>query len=165
MPIIRYCKLTSILEDGLALKGNAPRFFAKVSRFGLPYFSVAFSASFALLAYMAVSSGAGKVFGWYVLIYSLRSLLSPQQSPPQRHTDMILFIRFANMTSVSGLMSWFGISVIYTQFYKGVKAQGLDRRSLPFRAPLQPFAAYYSAAFALLICIVSLNQPCHLPIE
>ncbi|KAI0088059.1 amino acid permease [Irpex rosettiformis] len=111
---------------GLALKGNAPSFFAKVSRFGLPYFSVAFSASFGLLAYMAVSNGAGHVFGW-----------------------------FSNMTSVSGLMSWFGISVIYTQFYKGVKAQGLDRNSLPFRAPLQPFAAYYSAAFALFICLFS----------
>ncbi|KAI0798668.1 amino acid permease [Irpex lacteus] len=111
---------------GLALKGNAPWFFAKVSRSGLPYYSVAFSASFGLLAYMAVSSGAGRVFGW-----------------------------FANMTSVSGLMSWFGISIIYTRFYAGVKAQGLDRRSLPFRAPLQPFAAWYSAAFALFVCIMS----------
>lgn len=61
------------------------------------------------------------------------------------------------MTSVSGLMSWFGISVIYIRFYAGLKAQGFDRSKLPFRSPFQPFAAYYSAFFSLLICIVSLR--------
>ncbi|KAI0697278.1 amino acid permease [Cytidiella melzeri] len=111
---------------GLALRGNAPKFFATVSKSGLPYYSVAFSASFGLLAYMAVSNGAGRVFGW-----------------------------FANMTSVAGLMSWFGISVIYIRFHAGLKAQGFDRKTLPFVSPIQPFAAWYSAAFALLICILS----------
>ncbi|KAI0338257.1 amino acid permease [Trametopsis cervina] len=111
---------------GLALKGNAFPIFGRVSRHGLPYMSVAVSAAFGLLAYMAVSSGAGRVFNW-----------------------------FANMTSVSGLMSWFGISVIYIRFYAGLKAQGFDRSKLPFRSPFQPFAAYYSAFFSLLICILS----------
>jgi hypothetical protein len=52
--------------DGLALKGHAPRIFARVTSWGLPYLSVVVSAAFGLLAYMGVSSGAGRVFGWYV---------------------------------------------------------------------------------------------------
>ncbi|KAI0344518.1 amino acid permease [Trametopsis cervina] len=111
---------------GLALNGNTLPLFGWVSKRGLPYMSVAFSAAFGLLAYMGVASGAGHVFTW-----------------------------FSNMTSVAGLMSWFGISVIYIRFHAGMKAQGFDRSTLPFRSPFQPFAAWYSAAFALLVCILS----------
>lgn len=81
---------------------------------------------FGLLAYMAVSSGAGRVFKW-----------------------------FANMTSVAGLMSWFGIAVIYLRFYAGMKAQGMDRTKLPYYSRLQPYAAWYAATSCLLICFFS----------
>lgn len=52
-------------EDGLALAGNAPKVFTKVSKSGLPYVSVIFCSLFSALAYMSVNSGAGKVFGWF----------------------------------------------------------------------------------------------------
>ncbi|ELU37892.1 amino acid permease [Rhizoctonia solani AG-1 IA] len=96
---------------GLSLAGNAPKVFSKVSKSGLPYVSVIFCALFSSLAYMSVSSGAGKVFNW-----------------------------FANMTAVAGLMTWFGITVTYIRFYAGMKAQGIDRSTLPFSSNLQPFA-------------------------
>ena len=60
------------------------------------------------------------------------------------------------MTAVAGLMSWFGISVTYIQFHKGMKAQGFDRRTLPYRGRLQPYAAYYAAVACIFICFVSL---------
>ena len=50
--------------DGLAVNGNAPKLFSRVNRWGLPYVAVATSSAFGLLAYMAVSSGAGRVFTW-----------------------------------------------------------------------------------------------------
>jgi len=81
---------------------------------------------FAFLAYMGINSGSGKVFGW-----------------------------FANMTSVAGLMTWFGITVTYIRFYKGMQAQGFDRSKLPFASKFQPYAAWYSMFFCLLICIFS----------
>lgn len=62
----RICFVLTFDADGLALKGNAFPIFGRVSRHGLPYMSVAVSAAFGLLAYMAVSSGAGRVFGWCV---------------------------------------------------------------------------------------------------
>ncbi len=81
---------------------------------------------FMLLAYMASGSGSGKVFNW-----------------------------FANMTSVAGLMTWFGICITYIRFYNGLKAQGYDRKSLPYTARFQPYAAYYAAFWTFVICFVS----------
>ncbi|OCH96470.1 amino acid permease [Obba rivulosa] len=111
---------------GLALAGNAPKIFARTSRRGLPYVSLITCAAFACLAYMGVKGGSGKVFNW-----------------------------FANMTSVAGLMTWFGICVTYIRFYKGFKAQGYERKSLPYSSSLQPFAAWYGAVACLLICFFS----------
>ncbi|KAJ7047679.1 amino acid permease [Mycena alexandri] len=111
---------------GLAAAGNAPRIFLKTLSNGLPIASLLFCSVFACLAYMGVTKGSGKVFGW-----------------------------FANMTAIAGLMTWFGISVTYIRFYKGMKAQGYDRKKLPFASRLQPFAAWYSMIFCLVIAFFS----------
>ncbi|KAG6850812.1 hypothetical protein H0H93_008115 [Arthromyces matolae] len=111
---------------GLAKSGNAPRIFLKTSKKGLPWVSLLFSSSFALLSYMGVSGGAGRVFNW-----------------------------FANMTSVAGLLTWFGICVTYVRFHKGMKVQGYDRKKLPFSSSLQPYAAWYAIVWCLLICLTS----------
>jgi yeast amino acid transporter len=109
----------------LAIVGNAPKIFAKTSKSGLPYVSVIFCSLFALLAFMALSKGAGTVFNW-----------------------------FSNMISVAGLMTWFGICVTYIRFYSGTKAQGINRRSLPYYFRFQPFAAWYGAVWIFFICLV-----------
>ncbi|KIJ51458.1 hypothetical protein M422DRAFT_224084 [Sphaerobolus stellatus SS14] len=111
---------------GLSLAGNAPKIFAKTLRNGLPVVSIGFSAAFGLLAYMAASNSAGKVFGW-----------------------------FANLTSIAGLMTWFGISFTYVRFYAGLKAQGFDRNTLPYKSPLQPYAAWYGLVSTIIVCFFS----------
>ena len=111
---------------GLAIAGNAPKFFSKTLKNGLPWPALVVSALFALLSFMGVSTGAGKVFGW-----------------------------FSNMTSIAGLMTWFGIGVTYLRFYAGMKAQRFDRSQLPYASKLQPFAAWYALVFCLVICFVS----------
>ncbi|KAJ3491909.1 hypothetical protein NLI96_g345 [Meripilus lineatus] len=110
----------------LSVNGSAPRIFSRVSKHGLPYVAVGFQSLFGLLAYMGIKSGSGRVFGW-----------------------------FGNMTSIAGLASWFGICVTYIRFQRGLKAQGISRKTLPFTSPLQPFAAYYGAVSCLFICITS----------
>ncbi|KAJ3552067.1 hypothetical protein NM688_g4353 [Phlebia brevispora] len=107
---------------GLALNGTAPKFFAKVNRWGLPWVAMTTNALFGLLAYMGVKSGAGKVFGWFV-----------------------------NMTAIAGLMSWFGIAVTYIRFHAGMKAQGMDRSKLPYRSIMQPYAAWYAAIACIVV--------------
>jgi yeast amino acid transporter len=64
------------------------------------------------------------------------------------------------MTSVAGLMTWFGISVTYLRFHAGMKAQSFDRKSLPFFAPFQPFTAWYAVFFTFLVSLVRVT-PIH----
>ncbi|KZT60249.1 putative general amino acid permease [Calocera cornea HHB12733] len=111
---------------GLSLAGNAPKLFSRTTRGGLPYVSIIFCGLFGTLAYMAISTSAGKVFGW-----------------------------FANMTAVAGLMTWFGIAVTYIRFHAGLKAQGIDRRTLPYRGLFQPYLGWYVAVSTLVICFFS----------
>ncbi|KAI0750026.1 amino acid permease [Daedaleopsis nitida] len=110
----------------LAIAGNAPKFFAKLTKHGLPLPALVFNALFAALAYMSISSGAGRVFNWFV-----------------------------NMTSISGLMTWFGISLTYIRFHKGYTQQGYDRTKLPYYNRLQPYAAWWSMIMSVFICLFS----------
>jgi len=111
---------------GLAVAGNAPRIFLKTLRNGLPLTSIIACSLFGLLAFMDVKDGSGKVFTW-----------------------------FSNMTSVAGLITWFGICVTYLRFYAGMKAQGIDRTTLPFTSRFQPFAAWYGLFWTIIICFFS----------
>jgi len=111
--------------DALSISGSAPKVFGRTTRNGLPYVALSVSTAFAFLAFMGVKSGSGKVFGW-----------------------------FANMTSIAGLMMWFGVSITYIRFYAGLKAQGIDRRKLPYASALQPYAAWYAAVVCIFVCFV-----------
>ncbi|KAJ8084954.1 hypothetical protein PM082_003731 [Marasmius tenuissimus] len=111
---------------GLGATGNAPSFVLRTTKRGLPYIAIAICSVFSGLAYMAVSAGAGKVFGW-----------------------------FQNMCSIAGLLTWFAISVTYLRFYAGLKVQGYDRSKLPFYSRLQPYAAWYCMVMTMLICVLS----------
>ncbi|KAG1899433.1 amino acid permease [Suillus fuscotomentosus] len=137
--IINACLLTSAWSNsssslytasraihGLAASGNAPKIFLKTTRNGLPYVAVLFTAIFSFLAFMAVSKGAGSVFNW-----------------------------LSDMTSVAGLMTWFGISVTYLRFYKGMQVQGIDRKTLPYYTNLQPYAAWWGVVSTITICFFS----------
>lgn len=62
------------------------------------------------------------------------------------------------MTSVAGLMTWFGISVTYIRFHAGLKAQGFDRTKLPYYTNMQPYAAWYGAISCIIVCFVSENS-------
>ena len=117
--------LLTLLVDGLAVAGNAPRILMKTARNGLPFVSIIFCSLFSTLAYMGINAGPGRVFGWFV-----------------------------NMTAVAGLMTWFGISFTYIRFHKGLLAQGYDRSTLPFASKLQPYAAWYAAVACLVVCFV-----------
>lgn len=88
--------------------------------------SLIFCSLFSLLSFMGVSEGSSKVFGW-----------------------------FANMTSMCGLITWACIGVTYLRFYAGMKAQGIDRNTLPFKSPLQPFFGYYTVIATCIICLFS----------
>jgi len=111
---------------GLAASGNAPRIFLKTLPNGLPIVAVLFNSCFALLSYMGVKKGSGQVFTY-----------------------------FSQLASIAGLVTWFGIAVIYLRFYKGMKVQGMDRTKLPYYSKFQPFAAWYAVCSISFIMLLS----------
>ncbi|GAA5831271.1 hypothetical protein JCM11251_007815 [Rhodosporidiobolus azoricus] len=111
----------------LALQGNAPRIFARTNSWGLPWVSMSLNIVFLALAYMAAGAAqAGKVFGW-----------------------------FSDMTAVCGLIVWGQLAYTYIRFYYGMKAQGIDRSTLPYVAPLQPWLSYYALLMIFIILFFS----------
>ncbi|KAJ5247651.1 hypothetical protein N7468_002634 [Penicillium chermesinum] len=109
---------------GLALEGFAPKFFAKVTKKGVPYVSVAFTAAFGLLAFMNVSENSGQVFNWLV-----------------------------NLSSVAGFVTWSSINACHIAFMRACAARGISRDDLPYKAILQPYLAWYGLIFNILIAL------------
>lgn len=108
---------------GLAHHGHAPKVFLRVNRFGVPYVAVVFIGVFIALAFMTLSSGASTVFQW-----------------------------FQSLVSAAAIVSWIIITMVYLRFYYGMKHQGIDRSELPWKAPLQPYAAWAACiAFSVIL--------------
>ncbi|KAI4191435.1 MAG: hypothetical protein L6R41_000086 [Letrouitia leprolyta] len=91
---------------------------------GVPYYCIAITASISLLTYMSCSSGAAVVFQW-----------------------------FQNLVTIASLFTWMSISVAYIRFYDALNAQGIDRNTLVFKSPFQPYTAYFSLVFFAIITI------------
>ena len=72
---------------GLALRGQAPKFFTYCTKQGLPLFAVIAASCFSLLAFMNVSNGAEKVFNWFV-----------------------------NLSTVGGFFGWWSMNLTYIFF-------------------------------------------------
>ncbi|PGH15398.1 hypothetical protein AJ80_05582 [Polytolypa hystricis UAMH7299] len=101
-----------------ALDGKAPRFL-RYEKFGVPYACVSVTSALSLLVYLNVSSSASDVFFW-----------------------------ISNLSSVSTLIVWTSVCITYIRFYNGMKHQGIPRSSLPYRAPFQPYLAYFAVIFS-----------------
>ncbi|KIW14444.1 hypothetical protein PV08_07228 [Exophiala spinifera] len=108
----------------LAQNRQAPRFLLKCTKRGVPLWCVLVTCSVSLLTYMSCSSGSSTVFQW-----------------------------FQNLVTITTLFTWVSISVAYVRFHAALAAQGVDRSSLAFRAPLQPYLSWASLAFFSLIIL------------
>jgi yeast amino acid transporter len=80
------------------------------------------SALAGVLAYMNVSTNGGTVFAWFV-----------------------------NITSITGLITWDVILITYVRFFQGLKYHGIDRDTLPYKAPFQPYASYFGIFFITIV--------------
>lgn len=107
----------------LAQNKQAPRFLLRCSKSGVPYWCVIITASISALTYLSVGSGGSSTaFTW-----------------------------FQNLTTVSTLFTWVSICVAYIMFHKALKAQGVDRDTLVFKSPFQPYLAWICLGFFSLV--------------
>lgn len=107
---------------GLARDGQAPRVFTKISGKGVPLYGVAFTGAFAALAYMNAAKNSSQVFGYLV-----------------------------SLVTVFGTLNWVSVLLSYINFTRGMKAQGVSRRLMPYRGPLQPYGSYFALAIMILV--------------
>ena len=110
---------------GMSVNGKAPKFFSRTNRMGVPYVALGFSSLFCALAYLNCSSSSAKVFGYFV-----------------------------NVVSILGLLTWICILVTHIYFMRALKAQGIDRDTLVYKAPFQPYGSYISLGFCILIALI-----------
>ncbi|KAH6606982.1 hypothetical protein Trco_006135 [Trichoderma cornu-damae] len=110
---------------GLALEGKAPRFLATCTRAGVPVYCVGFVLLFALLSFLRLSSGTAVVLNWFV-----------------------------SLVTASQLINFCSVCVSYLCFHRALKAQGISRDSLPYKAWFMPYAAWYALVWTFVMAFV-----------
>lgn len=109
----------------LAQNRQAPRFLLRCSKSGVPYWCVGITSSISFLTYLSVREGGPtRVFTW-----------------------------FQNLTTIAALFTWCSICVAYIKFHAALQAQGVDRNTLVFRSPFQPYLAWIALVFFSIIIL------------
>ncbi|KAL1954862.1 hypothetical protein VTO42DRAFT_504 [Malbranchea cinnamomea] len=109
---------------GLAQENAAPRFLMKTTKGGVPIPAVLCTAAIGLLGFLNVSNNGSVVFDW-----------------------------FMNISSIAGFISWSCINGCHIRFMRVLAHKGISRDSLPYKAPFQPYLAWYGLCFNVLIII------------
>ncbi|KAK5078574.1 lysine permease [Lithohypha guttulata] len=107
---------------GLATEGLGPEILTRTTNGGVPYVAVAFTSVFGLLGFMNESNNGSEVFNWLL-----------------------------NITGVAGFISWTCIGISHIAFMRALKAQGISRDTLPYKAMWQPWFSWYGIFFNVLI--------------
>ncbi|KAM0790147.1 hypothetical protein ACM66B_005468 [Microbotryomycetes sp. NB124-2] len=100
---------------GLAAEGQVPRIFMRTNSRGTPFVALAFCSAICCIAFMAVSSGSRQVFTYFVAL-----------------------------VTIFGALTWLSILYSHLRFMHALRAQGISRNDLPWKAPFQPFATYFA---------------------
>jgi amino acid transporter len=64
-----------------------------------------------------------------------------------------VFEWFVNISSITGLITWDIILITYVRFYRGLAYNNIDRNTLPYKAPFQPYASYFGIFFISIIIL------------
>ena len=110
----------------LAENGHAPKFLKRTNRIGTPIYSVGFCSLIGFLGFLNLSENGTVVFDWLL-----------------------------NIVAVAGFISWSLINICHLRFMRALKAKGIDRSSLPYAAPLQPYLSWFGLFFNVLIVLTS----------
>jgi amino acid transporter len=108
----------------LAVHGQAPKIFLKVTERGVPIYCVGITSSIGLLSYMTVSSSGAQVFSW-----------------------------FSNLVAIAYLITWSAICFIYIRFRKAMDYNQIDPATQDFRAPFQPYLAWFGLVFFSIVIL------------
>ncbi|KAK3712271.1 amino acid transporter [Vermiconidia calcicola] len=109
---------------GLAVKGQAPRIFAKTDNRGVPYYSLGLCALIACIAFLNVANDSADIFSYFV-----------------------------NLVSIFGLLTWISILVSHIYFIKAREAQGVRKEDLRYVSPFGYWGSVVALAFCILVAL------------
>jgi amino acid transporter len=64
-----------------------------------------------------------------------------------------VFNWFMNISGIAGFISWSCINGCHLRFMRALRLRNIDRKTLAYKAPIQPFLAGYGLFFNVLIII------------
>lgn len=89
---------------------------------GVPILCLAITMFFPCLSFLQVSNGSEVVLTWLI-----------------------------NLVTAGGVITYIVMAVTYIRFHRAVKAQGLDRKTFPYRGWFQPYCAWIGLAWMIMI--------------
>ncbi|KAJ5098133.1 Arginine permease CAN1 [Penicillium argentinense] len=107
---------------GLANEGFAFSFFTKTTKGGVPFIGVFLTSAIGLLGFLNVSNSGATVFNWLL-----------------------------NISAVAGFIAWATLNTCHIAFMRALKARKISRDVLPYKAPLQPYLAWYGLVVNIVI--------------
>ncbi|KAE8369009.1 amino acid permease-domain-containing protein [Aspergillus caelatus] len=105
-----YVYCTSRSLYSMAIEGRAPAIFKKTTKQGVPIYCLAVTIAFACLSFL--------------------------QSSPKTADTLSLLV---NLVTGGAFINYFVMSITYVYFYRALKAQGFDRKTLPYYGLFQPY--------------------------
>lgn len=109
---------------GLALEGRAPKLLSRTTKSGVPIYAFAVTMAFPFLSFLQTSNSTSEVIGWLI-----------------------------SLITAGALIDYLAMCITFLGFYKACKAQGLDRKTLPYYGYLQPFCAWVGIVAMSLILL------------
>lgn len=110
---------------GLALEGKAPKILTKCTKQGVPFYCVGIVLLLALLSFLQLGQNSAIVLNWFV-----------------------------SLVTASQLINYSVMCYTFIRFYRACQAQGLDRKTLPYRGYFQPYVAYYGLIMTFIMTFV-----------
>lgn len=114
---------TRMLQS-LAEKGEAPKFFMKINKRGVPVPALMATTAIGFFAFLTSLVGNGTAYNWLI-----------------------------NISGVSGFIAWIGIAVCHYRFRRAFVAQGHDISELPYRAKWFPFGPIFAFIICVIVTL------------
>ncbi|KAK7892424.1 hypothetical protein LTR67_007521 [Exophiala xenobiotica] len=108
----------------LARDGQAPKIFMKCTKSGVPIYAVSVVSLISCITFLVASDSSVTVFYWFV-----------------------------SLTTCALILTYTGMLWTFIGWFRALKAQGVDRNTLPYKSPFAPYSAYFALVIGWLTMI------------
>jgi amino acid transporter len=106
----------------LSIQGQAPKFLRKCTKAGVPIYCLCVVIIFPFLGFLNVSSSSASVLTW-----------------------------LTNIITAAQVIDYIIICTTYIFFYRALRAQNIDRRTLPYYGYFQPYSAWIALVWMIFV--------------